>query len=614
MTLFEELKRRKVFKVGAGYLVVAWLAVQAASIGFPAFDAPPWALRIFILVVFLGFPISLVFAWAFDVTPEGVKAGQSSRLSKVILISAVALAALAFTWYFKGQPAYLDEAERGEKTASAENAQAATPAKAVAAISKKSIAVLPFTDLSPNHDQEYFSDGIAEEILNALAQVKDLKVAGRTSSFHFKGKNDDLREIGRTLGVAHILEGSVRKQGDQVRITAQLIQTADGFHLWSESYDGDLKDVFQLQEDIARSITDKLQVILQGEQSQRLVLAPTQNTEAYSLYLQASQVFNRREGARFPEAIAQLEQALRLDPKFARAHSRLAAMQSLAPNYDQRVIASSAAATEEHARKAIALDATLAEPYAALGALYTRQRRYVDTFAVLKKAVAIDPNDVTANFWLATALCTTGYLKRCDEQLDRVLALDPLMPNALAWRGVSYVRTGELDKAASVLKRAKEAGLVHIGISQSVLDEARGNLPEAEADLMQGYAPFTNEFPAGSLRTMVHGVFGDAKARATAVEATNRYLAGKPKPVSAIAIYVLLRTGAPQVGLAAALQGPTSNEAILLNPVWDNTHAQLRAMPEFSQFARGMGLASLWDQVGPPDLCQKNGKGDYVCK
>jgi len=612
MTLFEELKRRKVFKVGAAYLVVAWLAVQAASIGFPAFDAPPWALRIFILVIFLGFPISLVFAWAFDVTPEGVKTEQSSRMSRTILVSAVALAALAFAWYFKGQPAYREDGSKApEAAATASAAKAEAPATA---INKKSIAVLPFTDLSPNHDQEYFSDGIAEEILNALAQVKDLKVAGRTSSFHFKGKNDDLRVIGQTLGVAHILEGSVRKQGDKVRITAQLIQTADGFHLWSESYDGDLKDVFQLQEDIARSITDKLQVILQGDQTQRLVSVPTQNTEAYSLYLQASQVFNRREGARFPEAIEQLEQALRLDPKFARAHSRLAAMQSLAPNYDQRVIASAAAASEEHARKAIALDASLAEPYAALGQLYERQRRYIETFAVLEKAVAIDPNDVTANFWLATALCTTGYLKRCDEVLDRVLALDPLMPNALAWRGVSYVRTGELDKAASVLKRAKEAGLVHIGISMSPLAEARGNLPEAETHLMQGYAPFTKEFPEGSLQSMVHGVFGDAKARATAVEVASRYLAGKPKPVSAIAIYVLLRTGAPQLGLAAAEQGPTSNEAILLNPVWDNMHVQLRAMPEFSVFAKRIGLASLWDEVGPPDLCRKNDKGDYVCR
>ena len=172
MTLFEELKRRKVFKVGAAYLVVAWLAVQAASIGFPAFDAPPWALRIFILVVFLGFPISLVFAWAFDVTPDGVKTEQSSRLSKTILISAAALAALAFTWYFKGQPAYLENARETPAATAAASTAAAKPEAPAAAISKKSIAVLPFTDLSPNHDQEYFSDGIAEEILNALAQVK----------------------------------------------------------------------------------------------------------------------------------------------------------------------------------------------------------------------------------------------------------------------------------------------------------------------------------------------------------------------------------------------------------------------------------------------------------
>ena len=617
MSLFTELARRKVFKVGAAYLVVAWLVVQAASIAFPAFDAPQWALRIFILVALLGFPIALVFAWAFDVTPEGVKADTSSRSSRVILFIAAGFVALAFAWYFKGQPSYRaetgSESVSGAKADTAANVAAATKV-AAAPISKKSIAVLPFTDLSPNHDQEYFSDGMAEEILNALAQVKDLKVAGRTSSFHFKGKNDDLRMIGQTLGVANILEGSVRKQGDKVRITAQLIQTADGFHLWSESYDGDLKDVFELQENIARSITDKLQVILQGEQTQRLVSAPTQNTEAYSLYLQASQIFNRREGARFPQAISQMEEALRLDPKFARAHSRMAAMQVLAANYDPRVTVSAAAATEAYARKAIALDANLAEPFAALGALYTRQRRYVEAFETLERAMAIDPNDVTANFWYATALCTTGYLTRCDAVLDRVLEIDPMMPNALSWRGREYVRTGDLEKADRLLQRSVDAGLAHAGIALGVLAEARGNLPEAEKYLAQGNAPFMSEFPAGSAESLAHGVFGDAKARASAVAIVDRYLASKPETVSAIAIHVLLRAGAPQRGLAVAQEAPTSNEAILLAPIWDNTGARIRSLPEFAEFARRTGLARVWDKLGPPDLCRKNGKGDYVCE
>ena len=614
MSFFDELKRRKVFKVGAAYLVVAWLAVQAASIGFPAFDAPPWALRICILMVFLGFPISLVFAWAFEVTPDGLQSDPHGSGNKRFLLVAAALAGLAFLWYFKGQPAYLDGAPSKQTPgAAAGNAGAAAVVAGAPAISRKSIAVLPFTDLSPGHDQEYFSDGIAEEILNALAQVKDLKVAGRTSSFHFKGKNDDLRAVGQALGVAHILEGSVRKQGDQVRITAQLIQTADGFHLWSESYDGDLKDVFKLQERIARSITDKLQVILQGDQAQQLVAAPTQSTEAYSLYLQASQVFNRRDGARFPEAIGQLQQALALDPKFARAHSRMAAMQAVAANYDPNVTESAAAATEEHARKAIALDPALAEPHAALGALYTRQRRFTEAFAVLQKALLLEPNDVTANFWYATALCTTGYLDRCDGQLDKVLALDPMLPNALSWRGRDYVRTGELDKAANLLQRSADAGLAHAGIGLSVLSEVRGDLPAAERFLAQGFAPFLGDFPAESRGPLLHGVFGDAQARANSVAIVERYLATRPRPVSAVAVYVLLRAGAVKRGLAVAAQGPTTNDAALLSPVWDFYSAGLRSQREFSRFVEEMGLARLWDEVGPPDLCRKNGQGDYVC-
>lgn len=610
MGLFDELKRRKVFKVGAGYLVVAWLVVQAASIGFPAFDAPPWALRIFILVIFLGFPISLVFAWAFDVTPEGLKAEKGIRGSRAFLLIAAGLSALAFTWYFKGQPAYLDAAAPPPAPSGPAAAVASKPS---APISRKSIAVLPFVNMSADKDQEYFSDGISEEILNALAQVKDLKVAGRTSSFQFKGKSDDLRAVGQALGVAHILEGSVRKQGDKVRITAQLVQTADGFHLWSETYDGDLKDVFHLQESIARSITDKLQVILQGDQAQRLVEAPTKNTEAYTLYLQATQVFNRRDGARFPEAIGQLEQAIGLDPNFARAHSRLAAVQAVAANYDPNVRHLAARAVEEHARMATKLDPRLAEPHAALGALYTRERRYAEAFDTLERSLALDANDVTANFWYATLFCTTGYVAKCDAELDRVLEIDPMMPNALSWRGREYVRTGELDQAEKLLRRSEDVGLAHAGLSLGVLSDARGNRAEAERYWALGNRPFLGEFPAGSAEIIAHGIYSDAPAKARAIEVIDQYLATKPETISAVAINALMRLGQPQRALALAEQGITSNEAIVLNPIWDNSGRSVRTLPEFAGFAKKMGLAALWDKRGPPDLCAKNSKGDYVC-
>jgi TolB-like protein len=606
---FEELKRRKVFKVGVGYLVVAWLVVQVASIGFPTFEAPPWALRVFILVVFLGFPIALLFAWAFEVTPEGLRADPIQRGSKRLVMVAVALIALAFAWYFKGQPSYREPPPVAATAASTQASAATTPAPKVA-VSKKSIAVLPFTDLSPGKDQEYFSDGVSEEILNALAQVKDLKVAGRTSSFHFKGRNDDLRAIGEALGVANILEGSVRKQGDKVRITAQLIQASDGFHLWSESYDGDLGDVFKLQERIARSITDKLQVILGAGQREQLVAAPTQNIEAYTLYLQASQVFNRRDGARWPEAIGQLEQALRLDPGFARAHSRLAAMQALTGNYYPEREAAAVAATESHARQALALDPGMAEPWAALGALYGRRRRFVEALDAIDHALQLEPDDVTANFWNGTILCQTGYMARCDAALDRVLQIDPMMPNALSWRGRRYVEAGQLELGEKMLQRSADAGLAHAGFALAALAEKRGDTAAARKYLLQGYAPLAAGLPPGAVEILVRGVYGSAQEHAAAISFIDRYLAGKPQPVSAVIAFALVRL-APGRALVLFQDQATNNDSIFLGPMWESPDAL--ASPEFPEFARRFGLARLWDKRGPPDLCRKNDKGDYVC-
>ncbi len=244
-SFFDELKRRNVFKVGAAYLVVAWLAVQAASIGFPAFDAPPWALRIFILIALLGFPIAVVLAWAFDITRDGVRLDANTSGGKRIFAAAALLIVLALGWYFYGQPSF----RKGDM---------ATPTAA----SPNSIAVLPFANMSGKADEDYFSDGMTEELLNVLAKIPKLSVVARTSVFEFKGKGGDVREIGRKLGVSHIVEGSVRRDGPEVRITAQLVRVADGFHIWSESYDRKLESVFALQDEIAQRIGAALKVSL----------------------------------------------------------------------------------------------------------------------------------------------------------------------------------------------------------------------------------------------------------------------------------------------------------------------------------------------------------------
>ncbi|MGH8029910.1 MAG: hypothetical protein ACREO3_08250, partial [Arenimonas sp.] len=400
MSLFEELNRRKVFKVGVAYLVAAWVVVQMASIGFPAFEAPLWALRIFILVVLLGFPLSLVFAWAFEVTPEGLKTDVApARGNKRFLFVVLALTTLAFAWYFKGQPTV----RGGEAPA----ASAATPSTTTttSSIGRKSIAVLPFADLSQGKDQEYFSDGITEEILNALAQVRDLKVAGRTSSFHFKGRNEDMRGIGQALGVAHLLEGSVRKQGDRVRITAQLVRAEDGFHLWSKSYDGDIADVFALQERIARDISASLKVILDGDAVARLAPRTTGNPQAYEHYLRGRYFWYLRGYENLQAAADEFEAAVALDPGYADAWGALAQTYTLLPEYsandpdsNRRVDAYAKAVAA--AERALQLDPRAGT--ALLGRAYARQMDAVDwtgAQADFQAAIAANPRNATAHQW-----------------------------------------------------------------------------------------------------------------------------------------------------------------------------------------------------------------------
>ena len=604
MALIAELKRRKVFKVGATYLVVAWLAVQAVSIGFPAFDAPPWALRVFILVVMLLFPALLVMTWAFEVTPQGLKADTAGTGTKRLLAFAVGLVALALVWYFRGQPAVRDEAPP-RVAAAARAAPSAIPAK--------SIAVLAFTDLSPKHDQEYFSDGIAEEILNALAQVEDLKVAGRSSSFHYKGRNEDLRAIGKALGVAHVLEGSVRSQDNRVRITAQLIRTDDNFHVWSKTYDGELTDVFELQERIARAITDELQVALQGKQKTRLVEAATSSPEAYALYLQATDIFNRRDGARMPEAIAKLEQAVKLDPAFARAYSRLSVVLAIATIYQPTGIDRLHEAARRAAQRAIELDPTLAEPHAALGRILGAQRNFIEERKETTQALALDPNDANAAFWHATSLIEVGYTREGTAMLDRVLEIDPLLPNALGWRGLAHIGAGDFAQAERRLHLARDVGLAHVGLNLSVIAARKGDNAEAARLLATGFRVLDTGMPPGSPDVLAQGVYGDAAARARALAWIDDYLATKPAAVAGAVPHALIKLGRPELALRVAQDRPTANDAMFLPLLWLPIGREARRLPEFAGFARKTGLARLWDAHGPPDLCRRVKPGEYAC-
>jgi TolB-like protein len=604
MALFEELKRRKVFKVGGAYVVLAWLAVQVASIVLPTFGAPLWVLRVLILVLALGFPIAVVMAWLLEATPEGLKVEPASAGNKRVLGAAASIAALALAWYFLGQPAI----RRGAAPAPAAAAPAAPK------VSERSIAVLAFTDMSADGKNEYLGDGIAEEILNSLAKIDGLKVAGRTSSFHYKGRNDDLRDIGKALGVANVLEGSVRRQGNQVRITAQLVRTQDGFHLWSETFPGTMDDVFALQERIAREVAGRLKVVLSGEQSRQLVKAGTTDPDAYALYLQASLIFNRRQGPRMPEGMRLLEQAIALDPKYARAWARLASMHVISPNY--RTIAPEAmlASVKDAAGHAIAIDPTLGEPHAATGLALVTLRRYAEGLAEFERALQLEPDDITANVWQGIALVQLGYRREGDRALDRALELDPMLPIALLWRGMSHASRGELDVAERQLGLAEESNLAFVGLGQSQIAMMRGNPGASVPQLERAFAVLAGDLPErdATIPVFARACSGDPAAKADAISRIDRYLAADPRPVAGSVAYVLFCTGQHARALDVFARGATSNDAMVSGAIFRGVWPEVFALPAFPDAARRIGWAALWDARGAPDLCTRSA-GDWHC-
>lgn len=338
MSLFEELKRRNVFRVGIAYVVASWLLVQVADLALDVIGADDWLLRAVVILLALGFIPVVIFAWAFELTPEGLKresqVNRNESITNVtakkldfvtigLLMGAIAVVAVdrMLPESQKDSEPFSQVSQSAADLGAIDEQEADKKAPAASKVSEKSIAVLPFVNMSSDPEQEYFSDGISEEILNALAKVTELKVAGRTSSFAFKGENQDLRKVGEALGVKNILEGSVRKSGTKVRITAQLIQVEDGFHLWSESYDRELTDVFEIQDEIASAILEQLKAHLLADQ-QLLVVATRADSQAYDLYLLAKQRIYERTRPALESANELLDRALNIDPDYAPAYAQ----------------------------------------------------------------------------------------------------------------------------------------------------------------------------------------------------------------------------------------------------------------------------------------------------
>jgi TolB-like protein/Flp pilus assembly protein TadD len=402
VSFIAELKRRSVFKVGAAYLVVGWLAIQVAATIAPQLDFPDWVPRLVTFILLLGFPVTLVLAWVFERTPEGVRVDAQGVGGRWIFGVAALLVGAIVVWYWRGNSSRSSDADA------------------------RTIAVLPFVNMSGDETNEYFSDGISEEILNVLAGQPELQVAARTSSFAFKGQQKEIPEIARELNVRMVLEGSVRKQDNRVRITAQLVDAEKGFHVWSQSYDRQLEDIFAIQDEIARAIGAELKVKIAGPGGEAGTTQGTQDLDAYDLYLRGLALWQQRDEDALWQAIELFERAVAADQRFAQAYAGQALAYAIVGDYSMRMsIDESSARARDFAERALTLSPTLPEPYAAMGYVAITEKRRESAQELLQRAIALRPSFATAHQWLGESLMAAGDFEPALASLEQAKALDP---------------------------------------------------------------------------------------------------------------------------------------------------------------------------------------------
>jgi len=417
---FAELKRRNVYKVAIAYIVGGWALSQGLAQVLPVFEVSNWAIRMIVLLIILGFPVAVVFAWLFEITPEGIKrteaadaANERSRGKTWIYIIVIG-AAISIGLFFLGRYSA--------------NSGAALRLNATATgIPDKSIAVLPFDNLSDDKNTAYFSDGVTEEILNALAQIPGLKVAARRSAFQFKGKDLDLRKIGQMLGVAHILEGSLQKAGDQVRINVQLVDVQNGLQAWSEKYDRNLDNVFAVEDEIAKEIAARLRVQLTGGGGQPLVVDSTNNPQAHELYLRGLTLLAAR-GPGLREAKDSFQKAVNLDANYAQAWGALAVTELILPSYQLDSFEAALPRGESAAQQALSLDPNLASAHVAVALANTIRGHWPEADQAFHRALVLAPGDAEAVNQYAQFLGTVGLLEPSLREIERAQQLDPLSP------------------------------------------------------------------------------------------------------------------------------------------------------------------------------------------
>src|SRR5881398_2996585 len=475
---FAELKRRNVYKVAVAYAVVGWLLVQVATQVFPFLEIPNWVVRLVIVLVAIGFPIALVIAWAFEITPQGIERTEVADTMPVApgqkkhawMYVAIVGAVLSIGLFFLGRYGF-----RNATSSSSE-------------LSGKSIAVLPFDNLSRDPDNAYFAEGVQDEILTRLAKVADLKVISRTSTQRFKSAPSDLREIAKQLGVMHIVEGSVQKANDQVRVNVQLINALTDAHLWADTYDRKLTDIFAVESEIAKTIADTLQAKLTGSEKQMMAAQPTSNTEAYELYHKGRSLWEKRSGDNIPKAIAFYQEAIARDPNYALAYAGLSSAYIILPFWAGVDRLDASAKAKDAALKALRLDPNLAEAHLALGkVLFFSEIDLPGSLREYQRAIELQPNDATAHHWLGNdALSALGRFEEAIAQGKRAVELDPLSPVINTDLGTTFYYAHRYEESAKQLRKTLEIDPTffyahfNLGIALQAAGDLSGAITEYE--------------------------------------------------------------------------------------------------------------------------------------
>ncbi len=606
MSLISELKRRNVIRMAGLYLVGAWLLLQIAETLLPIFHTPDWVLQALVVLLGLGLLPALMFSWLFELTPDGLKrdaevssasstaALTGRRMDRLLLAGAFAVIAVLLVDRFWPDPVM--------QSPGAE-LQAADAALTDAASVDASIAVLPFLNMSPDADNEYFADGISEELLNVLAGVDGLTVASRTSSFTFKGKDIPIPEIARQLSVRHVLEGSVRKQGGRVRITAQLIRAGTDKHLWSQTYDRDLTDIFQVQQDIAESIAAELTGVL-GVNSVP-VTASTQNMAAYERFLRGRSRFNRRTD--LVEGIADLRFAVEQDPELGEAWAYLAASYHVIPNY---VTSYSLDSAHAQTREAIAQASLLLPDHpivlAIQGELLRQDGDQIAALELLRRAAALPFPDSTPRLWLASALLMGGYLDEALKLNEEVCQSDPLVGINNGQLGRAYLLVGRDAEAAAQARLAASQGwtwgMWDMGLNLAGRDnrDAAAQWVREFIDLQAAHDPIAQRFLA-------------------ALQDRGKDDATLSQSQTGFDLEVVLALGKTELYLER-LQAHVESEVVQTNSsqifslVWYPAFSEAREHPRAFAIATTLGWVQLWESRGYPPGCLRvrAGTGDRL--